>query len=128
MATVDGPVFCDAQMLLEIEEQVVRRHKATRKEVIAHPVLGSAAFVDVRLGPVTEDVGEEEAVWPQPVGDAFQSQLPIPQVFEHFDGYDSIVAAGSNERFKVACDDHNIGDTTQTTLLGDEMTLRRRVG
>mmetsp|Transcript_69206 Transcript_69206/g.218958 ORF Transcript_69206/g.218958 Transcript_69206/m.218958 type:complete len:266 (+) Transcript_69206:156-953(+) len=133
---VDPPMALDAKVVLEVQEEVVRGHGASREEVLGHPIVLAFDFEVIRVLHVREDVDEHEAAGPQPPGAPLEQLLVILHVLEHLDGHHAIEGTGGGARAvanapehrHVRGDDLEVGDAPLFAAIVDELLLGAAVG
>jgi hypothetical protein len=62
MNTIDSPVILKNNIILKIEQQVVRGHETTSKKMSAHPVILALGFKKISVLPMTENMDKEQRV------------------------------------------------------------------
>jgi hypothetical protein len=126
---VDPPLLLNLQITLEIQQQISRRHRAAREEVLRHP----AGLEIVGRALVREQVHEKLAAGFQQGGDFGEEQLVVLHVLEEFDAEEAVVGAflrglGEGVRGDVACDDFEVLEVVFAGLRVDVLFLGARVG
>jgi hypothetical protein len=129
MLAINPPLLLDLQIPLEIQQQISRRHRTAREEVLRHP----ARLEIVGRALVREQVHEEFAAGLQQGGDFGEEQLVVLHVLEELDAEDAVVGAflrglGEGVRGDVACDDLEVGEVVFAGLGVDVLLLGARVG
>lgn len=56
------PMFLDAEIVLKIQEKIIRRHEPSREKICAHPVILIYSLKDVTELSVAEHVNKEPAL------------------------------------------------------------------
>jgi hypothetical protein len=126
---IHPPLLLNLQVPLEIQQQISRRHRATREEVLRHP----ARLEIVGRALVREQVHEELAAGFQQGGDFGEELLVVLHVLEELDAEDAVVGAflrglGEGVGCDVACDDFEVGEVVFAGLGVDVLLLGARVG
>ena len=86
MGAAHAPVASNGEVILEVEQEVIRGHGAALEEVARNPVRRVLALEVVGEFTVGEDVNEELPAWAQPAGDFCHEELVVLHVLEHLDG------------------------------------------
>jgi hypothetical protein len=126
---VNPPLLLNIEMFLEVKQQIRRRHRAARKEVLRHP----PALEIVWRALVREQVHEEFAAGFEEGGDFGEEELVVFHVLEEFDAEHTVVGAflgsvGEGVCGDVAGDDFEVFETGFLGLRVDVLFLRARVG
>ena len=126
---IHPPLLLNLQVPLEIQQQISRRHRATREEVLRHP----ARLEIVGRALVREQVHEELAAGFQQGGDFGEEQLVVLHVLEELDAEDAVVGAflrglGEGVGGDIACDDFEILEVVFAGLRVDVLFLGAGVG
>jgi hypothetical protein len=126
---INPPLLLNLQIPLEIQQQIRRRHRAAREEVLRHP----AGLEIVGRALVREQVHEEFAAGFQQGGDFREQELVVLHVLEELDAEHAVVGAflwglGEGVGGDVACDDLEVGEVAFAGLGVDVLLLGARVG
>ena len=124
MGAAYAPVLFDAEVVLEVEQQIVGGHLAAGEKVAGHPVVGAFVLVVVGVAAVREDVDEELAAGREPAGDFGKQELVVFHVLEHLDAHDAVELRGDVEDVHVARDDGEILESAAHSLGINVLLLR----
>jgi len=84
---VHHPVLENAKVLGKIQEQMIRRHGTTGKELTTHP----SVFKVVGVARVRKNVDKQAARRFEKAGHLVQETLVVLHVFKHFHRHDQII-------------------------------------
>ena len=128
MGAGDAPVFFDREIVLEVEQEVVGRHRAAVEKIACDPVRGIFALKVVGEFAVGEDVHEQLAARAEPAGDLCHEALVVFHVLEHFHGDNAVECRVAGlEVVHVRRDDADIAQTTPCGFGFDVEFLGRRI-
>ncbi|MNL17287.1 hypothetical protein D3C87_1383720 [compost metagenome] len=128
MAAIHQPARLDAQVALEPQQGVHRRHDAAREEMPAQPIVGTLGFERVHQAAVREQVHEQLAARAQPRADARQQVLVVAHVLEHFHRHAAVECRRRQfQRVDVAGDDLDVQQPSRAALRLDVLALRRGI-
>ena len=120
---VPQPLIGELQVLLAVEQQVLRGHHAAREEVTSHPVGVIPNFERVGEPVMAEDVYEQQSAGLQPGADVAEQQLVVADVFEHFHRDDSVKRAAGQKIVDIGCDDFQVVQSTACGFSLDVLSL-----
>ena len=99
MCAAHAPVASNGEVILEVEQEVVRGHGAALEEVARDPVRWVFTLEVVGEFAVGEDVNEELPAWAQPACDFCHEELVVLHVLEHLDGNHTVERGGAGFEF-----------------------------
>jgi hypothetical protein len=126
---VNPPLLLNVKMFLEVQQQIRRRHRAAREEVLRHP----PGLEIVRRALVREQVHEEFAAGFEEGGDFGEEQLVVFHVLEELDAEHAVVGSllgsvGEGVCGDVAGDDFEVLETGFLSAGVNVLFLCARVG
>jgi hypothetical protein len=112
MLAINPPLLLNVEIALEIQQQIRRRHRAAREEMLRHP----STFKIVRRALVREQVHEEFAAGFEEGGDFGEELLVVFHVLEELDAEHAVIGAflgrvGEGVCGDVAGDDFEVCET-----------------
>ena len=132
VGTAEPPLAAQAQIVLEVGQQILGRHGSAGEEVLAHPVAASFGLEVIGEQLVHEDVYEQPPLGLEPARDLGQQQTVVLHVLEHLDRKHTVETARKLfvrkvELDNIASDDPQIAEATIGGLLLDVGALALRI-
>lgn len=135
MLAIDPPDVLEDDVLLEVQEQIVRRHCAAREEILSHPSIVVLKVIRHRL--VAEDVDEQQRrviCWLhggglEPRGHLAEEERVILHVLKHLNADDAVKFDITEfVQLDIAREDLEIVESARFRCLVDIDLLRLAVG
>ena len=126
VGSANTPVTTDGEIILKVEQKIIRRHGAPFEEVARDPIRRIAALEVISEFAVGENVHEQLAARPEPSSNLGHEQLVIFHVLEHLDRNHAIEPAiPCFKNIHIHRENANIAKPS-TRRLGVDMRLLRR--
>ena len=125
MVAVQPPLIDNAQVVLEVKQQLLIGHGPSREKVVRHP----ARLKVVGVRAVAKDVDKQLSLRLQPLGDAIHQLLVVLHVLKHFNAKSAVeLACASGEVIDVSGDDGDVAQAPGRGLRINVLFLRRGIG